>query len=102
MLTAEFSETKKAWIDLRQQAHYWKTQHAKAIEREAVWKIKVQELEAIRKQDAQTKELLLNNQRLEVLSDMDKFQAANQLLYSGQCHIIQVRTLYHPLTFSIV
>lgn len=59
MLTAEFSETKQAWIDGRQQANYWKTQHTKAIQREAVWKIKVRELEAaIRRQNAQAKELL--------------------------------------------
>ena len=54
MLITDFSETKKAWIDLRQQANYWKTQHAKAIEREALWKTKVQELAAdIRKQNEQ-------------------------------------------------
>lgn len=59
MLTAEFSATKKVWIDLRQQANYWKTQHVKAIERAAVWKIKIRELEeAICRQNAQTKELL--------------------------------------------
>lgn len=62
MLTTEFSETKKAWIDLRQQANYWKTQHAKAVERESVWKTKVQELETdIRKQNEQIEELKAQN-----------------------------------------
>jgi len=45
MLTAEYTQTKEAWIDLRQQANYWKVQHAKAIEREARWKNTAQDLE---------------------------------------------------------
>ena len=62
MLITGFSETKKGWIDLRQQANYWKTQHAKVIEREAVWKTKVQELEAdIRKQNEQIEGLKAQN-----------------------------------------
>jgi transposase len=66
MLTTEFSETKKAWIDLSQQANYWKTRHAKAIEREAVWRAKVQELEEtlrqqLRNHNAQIKELVRQN-----------------------------------------
>ena len=44
MLITEFSKTKKAWIDLRQQANFWKAQHAKTIKREAIWRAKVQEL----------------------------------------------------------
>ncbi len=61
MLTAEFSETKKAWIELRLQANYWKTIHEKAIAREVVLRAKVQELEEtlrqqLRNHNAQTKE----------------------------------------------
>jgi len=52
------SETEQSWVDLRQQAHFWKSQHARAIEREAVWKAKVQHLETILdNQNVQIKEL---------------------------------------------
>ena len=69
MLTTEFSETKKAWIDLRQQANYWKTQHTKAIEREPVWRAKVQELEEtlrqqLRNHNAQIKELTQQHNKI--------------------------------------
>ena len=33
--------------ELRQEAHYWRAQHARAVEREAAWKQKAQELERI-------------------------------------------------------
>lgn len=61
MLITEFSKTKKAWIDLRQQANFWKAQHAKTIKREAIWRAKVQELEEtlrqqIRNHNAQIKD----------------------------------------------
>lgn len=56
MVTTEFSQSKKACIELRHQANYWKTQHAKAIEREAQWKAK--ELEKIvSRQAAEIKKL---------------------------------------------
>ena len=59
MFTAEFSETKKIWIQLRWDANYWQRQHTRAIEREAVWKTKIKELElSLRSQDAQTKEII--------------------------------------------
>jgi hypothetical protein len=45
MLTTEFSETKKAWIDLQQQVNYWKARHAKATRREAQWKKTAQDFE---------------------------------------------------------
>lgn len=45
MLSARFSETKSIWIDLHQQINYWKTQHARAVERETQWKKEAQELE---------------------------------------------------------
>jgi transposase len=58
MLITKFSETKKAWIELRQQANYWKTQHAKAISREVLLRSKVQELEeALRDKNKQTEKL---------------------------------------------
>ena len=62
MLTTEFSEIKKAWIDLHQQTNYWKTQHAKAVGREAILKTKVRDLEAvILDQNAQVEELKAQN-----------------------------------------
>lgn len=40
-------------IDLRQQVHYWRTQHARIAEREIIWKKKFRELtETIRQRDA--------------------------------------------------
>jgi transposase len=39
-------------IDLRQQANYWRALHARAVEREAVWKAKAQELEAVVRRQA--------------------------------------------------
>jgi len=75
MLTTEFSETKKAWIDGYQQANYWKTRHAKAIEREAVWRAKVQELEEtlrqqLRNYNDQIKELIQQHNKIN--HDQDK------------------------------
>lgn len=58
MITTEFSEIKKAWIELRLQANYWKTQHAKAVEREARLKIYAQMLEkSVSEQAVQIKSL---------------------------------------------
>lgn len=43
-------------IDLHQQVAYWQSMHARAVEREAFWKAKAQELEAIvRRQEVQLK-----------------------------------------------
>ncbi|MGB2985054.1 MAG: IS66 family transposase [Phycisphaerae bacterium] len=45
-------------IELRQQAHYWRAQHARAAERGAAWKDKAQRLEqVVRGQQAQIAEL---------------------------------------------
>jgi len=52
------TETEKAWEKLRQQAHFWKAQHARAVVREAAWKTKAQKLETIvSSQKVQLKEL---------------------------------------------
>lgn len=52
------TESEKAWTKLRQQAHFWKAQHARVVEREAEWKAKAHQLEATaRSQEAQLKEL---------------------------------------------
>ena len=51
--------------ELRQQAHYWRTQHARAVDRELRWKARALELEKIvRTQEAQIAEL---TQQLEAL-----------------------------------
>lgn len=58
MLTTELYETKKARIQLRWDINYWKTQHARAIEREKILKTTVKGLEdTIRSQNIQKKEL---------------------------------------------
>ncbi len=52
------AETRGLEVELRQQAHYYKALHARAVEREAAWKHKAQELEQIvRRQQAQIAEL---------------------------------------------
>lgn len=52
-------------IELRQEAHYWRAQHARAVEREAAWKTKCRELEAtVRQQEAATAQL---GQQIEAL-----------------------------------
>ncbi len=58
IITTEVSETKQAWIELRCQANYWKTQHAKAVEREARLKVHAQLLEkTVAQQAVKIKEL---------------------------------------------
>ena len=58
MFTMEFSDTRKAWIQLRWESHYYKAQHRKSLERERVLKLKIQELnETLGRQEAQIKEL---------------------------------------------
>jgi transposase len=64
MLTEEFSATKKVWIQLRLEAHYYKTHHRKALEREQVLKTKVRELElTLVRQEIQAKELITGFQK---------------------------------------
>jgi transposase len=58
MLTAEFSDTKKAWIQLRWESRYYKTQHSNALQREKVLRAEVLELESsITHQNLQVEEL---------------------------------------------
>ena len=57
-MLVEDAEVRSREIELRQQAHYWRAQHARAIEREAAWKQKAQQLEpVVRRQQAQIAEL---------------------------------------------
>ena len=54
----EAADTRGSVIELRQQAHYWRAQHARATEREAVWKDKAVRLErVVREQSARIAEL---------------------------------------------
>ena len=46
VLTKEGPETKESWIQLRCEAHYYRAQHTRALERERALKAKVQELAA--------------------------------------------------------
>jgi hypothetical protein len=64
MLTAEFSDTKKAWIQQRCEDAYWKTQHRRSLQREKVLKAKIQELElTLDHQEVQIKELIAGFQK---------------------------------------
>ncbi len=57
-MLVEDAEVRGLEIELRQQAHYWRAQHARATEREAAWKQKAQPLEqVVRGQQAQIAEL---------------------------------------------
>jgi hypothetical protein len=47
VITTECCEAKNELIELRCEAHYWKAQHSKSIEREDGWKTRAQELEKI-------------------------------------------------------
>lgn len=52
------TESEKTWVRLRQQAHFWRAQHARVVVREAAWKTKSQQLETIvSSQKVQLKEL---------------------------------------------
>ncbi len=52
------AQTRGLEIELRQQAHYYRSLHARAVEREAAWKDKAQRLEeVVRRQQAQIAEL---------------------------------------------
>ena len=60
----ERPETKEDWIQLRWEAHYYKTQHKRSLEREKVLKAKVRELEStIDRQEIQIKELIAGFQK---------------------------------------
>lgn len=47
------SETERAGVDLRQQAHYWQAIHGRAVEREQQWKGQAQQWEARARQQEQ-------------------------------------------------
>ena len=50
--TPPLSETRRAEIDLRQQSHYWRAVHGRAVEREQQWKEQAQQWEAqVRQQE---------------------------------------------------
>lgn len=90
MLATEFSETKKTWIQLRCEANYWKTQHAKSVAREKVLKAKIRELEAtLSSQETQIKELCeqfnktINQQNLQIkklTNSVEELKAQNAWL----------------------
>jgi len=65
-ITAEIDRIEQIeLIELRQQAHYWRAQHARATERQEAWKAKALQLESIvRQQEAMIAE---QSQQLEAL-----------------------------------
>ena len=64
MLATGCPETKEDWIQLRWEAHFYKTQHRKALEREQVLKAKIRELElTIDRQEIQIKDLIAGFQK---------------------------------------
>ena len=64
MHTAEYSDTKEAWIQLSWKSHYYKAQHSKSLQREKVLKAKIQELElTLDHKEVQIKELIAGFQK---------------------------------------
>jgi len=56
-MIGKYLKNKNEIIELKYQAHYWRTQHERAVKRESLFKKRVQELEKIaRQQAAQIKE----------------------------------------------
>ena len=64
-MIVEHSEVHSAMITLRQQAHFWRTQHARAVAREAVWEKRA--LEAEKNVLHQTAQLAEKYQQIEAL-----------------------------------
>jgi len=53
-MVVQYAEVHGSEIELRQQAHFWRAQHARATQREATWKAKAQQLEqVVRRQQSQ-------------------------------------------------
>jgi len=53
-MVVQYAEVHGSEIELRQQAHFWQAQHARATQRETVWKAKAQQLEqVVRRQQSQ-------------------------------------------------
>lgn len=64
MLATGCPETKEDWIQLRWEAHYYKTHHRKSLEREQILKAKVRDLElTIDRQEIQIKGLIAGFQK---------------------------------------
>ena len=64
-MLVEDVETRRTEIALRQEAHYWRALHARAVEREAAWKEKAGQLErTVRDQAARIAELSRENETL--------------------------------------
>jgi transposase len=58
-MLVEDAEVRSLEIELRQQAHYWRAQHARATEREGAWKDKAERLEKlVRRQQARIADLI--------------------------------------------
>ena len=56
-MTSQTWDLDKSLIDQRQQVNYWRAMHARAIERESLWKEKAEHLEAVvRRQEVQLRE----------------------------------------------
>ncbi|GFP37959.1 hypothetical protein HKBW3S44_01639, partial [Candidatus Hakubella thermalkaliphila] len=64
-MATESPDTHRELVELRRQINYWRAQHTRAVERQAIWKEKAQELEQmVRQQEAQITELIQQNETL--------------------------------------
>lgn len=98
MLT-ETKETNQAWIELRQQVNYWKSQHQRALEREQVLRKRVEELEDINRQQAkQIKSLTQEVQELKALAALLQSQLFGRK--TEQTPHIKENTVESPEDFS--
>ncbi|GFP28355.1 IS66 family transposase, partial [Candidatus Hakubella thermalkaliphila] len=64
-MATESPDTHRELVELRRQINYWRAQHTRAVERQAIWKEKAQQLEQmVRQQEAQITELIQQNETL--------------------------------------
>ena len=82
-------ETERAWVDLRQQAHYWQAVHGRAVEREQAWKGQAHQWEARARQ--QEKQLAAQAQQWEALVGQQAQQLAAQ---AGHIEALKARVIW--------
>lgn len=87
--TFPHSESERAWVDLRQQAHYWQAVHGRAVEREQQWKGQAVQWEARARQQAQ--QLEEQTQQWEALVSQQAQQLEAQ---AGHIEALKARVIW--------
>ncbi|GFP33605.1 hypothetical protein HKBW3S42_01942, partial [Candidatus Hakubella thermalkaliphila] len=64
-MATESPDTHRELVELRRQINYWRAQHTRAVERQAIWKEKARQLkQMVRQQEAQITELIQQKETL--------------------------------------